>query len=638
MYDEQSVQSTRSSSRASSVAANSPLAQPISSSIVDQTVEYMDIDPESVSVTAQHSQSHSPNVMGYSASSQLDSLFDATMAPISSTISTAAPIRESGPRTRSALQELSTPSASSVHTTSAMGSESLSLSGLASPRGDTSISSSLFPIRPDPDDENDDMDHDVAMDRDSSISPTQPDHGRTQIHQHNHTTDRGQGRRFPGPELFAQIMLSLQESATTSATSGTPSTGTVTSQNTAAASADNDSQQEQPGAARRPGVNPLGRTRLRSSSMRGLFGYQPTSELADAERSAGSETSAADNNTTAEDTNTDGTRTDRNADRLALQIPFFLRLLAEISRMSQATNEDDPEQTDATERPSTLDTMTDGASQHTQHPPVVTHGTDSTAEPSAENGSNPRSRRPNTTIRLIQFGHGIRHARPQSEANVATTEPTGTAATSTDEGQGETEGREGQAGTPGEEINETFIMFLSGPPPDGSDDNESNGPAAPGSDDPESARNRPRHRSPWIVLTLSGAYLNSMMAAGEGEGGSSYDDLWMLANLIGPARPVTTTQEAIDNAGFEVGQFEQALQGMRNVTTLGDSSKCLVCMSEYEEGEDMRALKCHHGFHQACIDKWLTTGANKCPVCRAAAVVTTEPEIGINHANTTPSL
>ena len=97
---------------------------------------------------------------------------------------------------------------------------------------------------------------------------------------------------------------------------------------------------------------------------------------------------------------------------------------------------------------------------------------------------------------------------------------------------------------------------------------------------------------------------NSVMTGSPGgEGGSTYDDLWMLANLIGPARPITTTQEAIDNAGFAVGQFEQALQGMRNFTTLGDGSKCLVCMSEYEEGEDMRALKCHHGFHQECIDK-----------------------------------
>ena len=73
--------------------------------------------------------------------------------------------------------------------------------------------------------------------------------------------------------------------------------------------------------------------------------------------------------------------------------------------------------------------------------------------------------------------------------------------------------------------------------------------------------------------------------------------------MIGPARPVTTTQEAIDNAGFQVGQFEESIQGMRNCTMLGDGSKCLVCMMDYEQGENMRALGCHHGFHLECIDK-----------------------------------
>ncbi|KAI8600309.1 hypothetical protein EDD21DRAFT_306735 [Dissophora ornata] len=118
------------------------------------------------------------------------------------------------------------------------------------------------------------------------------------------------------------------------------------------------------------------------------------------------------------------------------------------------------------------------------------------------------------------------------------------------------------------------------------------------------------------------------MAAGAGgEGGANYDDLWLLSNLIGPARPITTTQEAIDSAGFAVGRFEHAVQGIRNITTLGDGTKCLVCMSEYEEGEDMRALKCKHGFHLECIDKWLTTGANKCPVCRTTAVVMEPPPV-----------
>ncbi|KAG0376364.1 hypothetical protein BGX24_007857 [Mortierella sp. AD032] len=511
------------------------------------------------------------------------------------------------------------------------------------------------------------MDRDVVMDRDqqqqqlpSSLAQHPQGDTHTQAHQHHQGhTHTHQARRIPGPEFFAQLMMSLHESAAT-ANRTTPSTSSSTP--TAAASEDamgvTPVENGQQGRGSLTGTvegptpaTPSGRTRLRSSSMRGLFGYQPTNELTGEERPAAADSVEAGvtAGTTGTDAETGTPRGDRNAERFALQIPFFLRLLAEISRMPQGSPDeagaDQTEDATATDRPveaTVAATTTEGASQqaHPSNPATTTTapGTGPSAEPSSENGA-PRLRRPNTTIRLIQFGHGVRHPRPSGAptAPTGTSGPTGAtgATTPTGDVQGETEGGEGEAaGPPSEGVNETFIMFLSGPPPE--DDTDSSDPAAPGSDDPESARNRARHRAPWVVLTLSGAYLNSMMQAGpDGEGGSTYDDLWMLANLIGPARPITTTQEAIDNAGFAVGRFEQALQGMRNVATLGDGSKCLVCMSEYEEGEDMRALKCHHGFHQECIDKWLTTGANKCPVCRAAAVVTespmaVEPEVSVN--------
>ncbi|KAG0278122.1 hypothetical protein BGZ95_004660 [Linnemannia exigua] len=682
MYDEQSIRSTRSSSRASSLAAVSPPVHPPSSSTMgpaESAIEYMDIDPESVGVTAQHHQpppplqTHTRPVMRPSALSQsaLSSSFGLVTTANASAPSTAAPIRESGPRTRSttaALQDSTTSSASpSSASSTALGSDNHSLfAGLSNPRGGTSISSSLFPIRPDSDDENDDMDRDVTMDRDQQQSPSslaQQPQGDTHTPPHTHHHGHGHthhGRRIPGPEFFAQLMMSLHETAATAnpSTSSTP-TAAASEDATGVASVDNGQHDRGSltGTARGPTPDtPLGRTRLRSSSMRGLFGYQPTSELTGEERPAAADSAETGiTGATGPDSETGTPRGDRNAERFALQIPFFLRLLAEISRMPQGNPDeagaDHTEAATGTDRSMEANnaaTATDGASQqaHVSNPATTTtaHGTDPSAEPSSETGAPLRLRRPNTTIRLIQFGHSVRHPRP-SGTPVAPTAPTGTAGPTgatgatapTGESQGETEGGEGApARPPGEGVNETFIMFLSGPPPDGVDETDSNDPAAPGSDDPESTRNRTRHRAPWVVLTLSGAYLNSMMQAGpDGEGGSTYDDLWMLANLIGPARPITTTQEAIDNAGFAVGRFEQALQGMRNVTTLGDGSKCLVCMSEYEEGEDMRALKCHHGFHQECIDKWLTTGANKCPVCRAAAVVTespmaVEPEVSVN--------
>lgn len=33
--------------------------------------------------------------------------------------------------------------------------------------------------------------------------------------------------------------------------------------------------------------------------------------------------------------------------------------------------------------------------------------------------------------------------------------------------------------------------------------------------------------------------------------------------------------------------------------------RCYICLVEYEEGESMRILPCHHEFHRSCIDKWL---------------------------------
>ncbi|VDK48998.1 unnamed protein product [Gongylonema pulchrum] len=38
-------------------------------------------------------------------------------------------------------------------------------------------------------------------------------------------------------------------------------------------------------------------------------------------------------------------------------------------------------------------------------------------------------------------------------------------------------------------------------------------------------------------------------------------------------------------------------------------------MSDFETGEDVRALRCAHVFHIACIDRWLLYN-KKCPVCR----------------------
>ncbi|KAL1920375.1 uncharacterized protein VTP21DRAFT_752 [Calcarisporiella thermophila] len=99
----------------------------------------------------------------------------------------------------------------------------------------------------------------------------------------------------------------------------------------------------------------------------------------------------------------------------------------------------------------------------------------------------------------------------------------------------------------------------------------------------------------------------------------TYEDLLRLAAVLGPARPPTTTQDAIDSA-LPCAAFDKTLGQVPGFELLGTGNSCQVCLTEYGGGDMVRILRCRHGFHRECIDKWLTEGANKCPICRAAAV------------------
>jgi hypothetical protein len=47
---------------------------------------------------------------------------------------------------------------------------------------------------------------------------------------------------------------------------------------------------------------------------------------------------------------------------------------------------------------------------------------------------------------------------------------------------------------------------------------------------------------------------------------------------------------------------------------------CALCLEDYEEGAELRELKCEHRYHSECIDEWLTH-KRTCPVCNADALL-----------------
>ncbi len=57
---------------------------------------------------------------------------------------------------------------------------------------------------------------------------------------------------------------------------------------------------------------------------------------------------------------------------------------------------------------------------------------------------------------------------------------------------------------------------------------------------------------------------------------------------------------------------------MKNVEKLSqDKKECIICLSEFKNGDKFICLPCIHIFHAYCIQNWLKTQKN-CPLCKYA--------------------
>ncbi|KAJ5882093.1 Zinc finger RING-type [Penicillium soppii] len=107
----------------------------------------------------------------------------------------------------------------------------------------------------------------------------------------------------------------------------------------------------------------------------------------------------------------------------------------------------------------------------------------------------------------------------------------------------------------------------------------------------------------------------------------TYEDMILLSSLLGPAKPPVASQTDINSAGglFRLVEYggslvAEAVEGAGAIQ-IQDGERCLICLSDYEVAEEVRELgKCKHIYHKECIDQWLTTGRNSCPLCRGQGV------------------
>ncbi|KAL8654853.1 MAG: hypothetical protein Q9226_003273 [Calogaya cf. arnoldii] len=91
----------------------------------------------------------------------------------------------------------------------------------------------------------------------------------------------------------------------------------------------------------------------------------------------------------------------------------------------------------------------------------------------------------------------------------------------------------------------------------------------------------------------------------------TYEDMLLLSSLLGPARPPVASREDVASAPglYQLRQkagtlVAAALHGGIDHICLAPGERCLVCLCDYEVGEEIRRLtKCNHLFHRECIDQ-----------------------------------
>ncbi|KAF7361284.1 hypothetical protein MSAN_01160900 [Mycena sanguinolenta] len=129
----------------------------------------------------------------------------------------------------------------------------------------------------------------------------------------------------------------------------------------------------------------------------------------------------------------------------------------------------------------------------------------------------------------------------------------------------------------------------------------------------------------FLIYVIGGYYPPEHGILNGAGGAESLEALFReLPELLGyAARPPTASKADIARAGLAVispAALPDAERAGRVLSTCVE--RCLICLDEYDETDEIRILSCRHAFHIGCVDRWLEEGRNNCPACRTKGVST----------------
>lgn len=108
----------------------------------------------------------------------------------------------------------------------------------------------------------------------------------------------------------------------------------------------------------------------------------------------------------------------------------------------------------------------------------------------------------------------------------------------------------------------------------------------------------------------------SMGSSGEMVTGGSADR--SLLNALAVEAPVLGAAAWHRKGGRAKNADIAALptQTLTRTENLGYLTKCMICLDEFKNGDELKTLPCLHIYHQQCIEHWLGLD-NSCPICKA---------------------
>lgn len=114
-----------------------------------------------------------------------------------------------------------------------------------------------------------------------------------------------------------------------------------------------------------------------------------------------------------------------------------------------------------------------------------------------------------------------------------------------------------------------------------------------------------RRFSPHSSETWSDSRSMTPITSDESDSWASLDQFFLLND--NENHPTGLSKAEIDNL---------AIRRFAGNDTL---KVCIICITEYTEGNKLRILPCSHEYHVHCIDRWLSDNST-CPICRRKVV------------------